>query len=120
LTQDFRGVYLLRLALALTVGSAVAALANRLGVRLWVAKHLSPQGPGTVLDGVLIGVACGWGAALVPPLTALIGSQHIEMAKTFIIAAWLITTTNGAVLGGILAAVGRRHLETADLEGPAK
>jgi len=116
----FREVYVLRLALALVVGSAVGALVNRVGVRLWVAKHLSPHGPGTVLDGALIGAACGWGAALIPPLTALIGSNHLETAKTFVIAAWLVAAANGTLLGALLAAVGRRHLDPGDVMGSAK
>lgn len=109
-TQPFREVYLLRLALALGAGCAVAAVVNRFGARLWAAKHRSPAGPATVLDGALIGAACGWGTALVPPLTSLIESNHEPEARLFVIVAWLLSAAVGALVGSILANAGRRHL----------
>jgi hypothetical protein len=109
-TQEFRTVYLLRLAISLVVGGAVAAWVNRFGVSLWVIKHRSKAGPATVLDGALIGVATGWASALLPPLTGLIYSNHLELAKLFIIAAWLTAAVVGALVGAILASVGRAHL----------
>jgi len=109
-TVEFRRVYLARLAISLVVGGAVAAWVNRFGVSLWVIKHRSKAGPATVLDGALIGVATGWASALVPPLTALIATQHPGLAKLFIIAAWLAAAALGALVGAILAAVGRAHL----------
>jgi len=106
----FREVYVLRMALALVAGCAVAALANRFAVDMWVAKHRSPAGPGSVLDGLLLGAASGWATALVPPLTSLIASNHLEQAKAFVIVAWLSSAAIGAVVGAGLAAIGRRHL----------
>ncbi|HOX07736.1 MAG TPA: hypothetical protein PK280_15155 [Planctomycetota bacterium] len=107
----FREVYALRLGLALVAGCTAAALANRFAVDMWVAKHRSAAGPATVCDGTLLGVASGWGTALVPPLTSLIASNHLEQAKTFVLVAWLSSAAVGAVMGSILAAIGRRHLD---------
>mgnify|MGYP000994338367 CR=1 FL=1 len=109
-TLPFREIYVLRMGIALVAGCAMAALANRFAVDMWAAKHRSPAGPGSVLDGLLLGAASGWGTALVPPLTSLIASNHLEQAKAFVIVAWLSSAAIGAVVGGILAAVGRRHL----------
>jgi hypothetical protein len=110
-TYPYRDVYLLRLAVALLGGAVVAAIVNRFGAALWVAKHRSPSGPATVADGALIGAACGWGSALVPPLTGLIQTNHPMEARTFVIVAWLGAAAIGAVVGGVLAAVGRKHLD---------
>jgi len=109
-TAEFRQVYLLRLAISLVVGGALAAWVNRFGVSLWVIKHRSKAGPATVLDGALIGVATGWASAFVPPLTALLQSSHQQLAMIFIIAAWLAAAALGALVGAVLAAVGRTHL----------
>ena len=113
LMVPFRSVYVLRLVLCLAAGGPLAAFVNRFGVRLWLVKHESSEGPATVLDGVLIGAACGFGTALLPPLTSLISSHHIEEAKTFIIIAWFAATAIGSVIGGIIASVGRKHLPAA-------
>jgi MFS family permease len=109
--RDFREVYLLRLAIALVAGCAVAALANQFAVNMWVAKHRSSAGPATVFDGLLLGAASGWGTALVPPLTGLIASHGLEATKTLIIAGWLASAAVGAILGAILAVIGRKHLD---------
>jgi len=106
----FRGVYVLRLALSILLGTPVAAAANRFALSLWLLKHRSPSGPGTALDGLLIGGAAGYGSALLPPLTALIATNHPEQAKTFILAAWLAASAIGALWGAALASFGRRHL----------
>jgi hypothetical protein len=113
LLLPFRSVYVLRLVLSLAVGGPVAGFVNRFGVRLWLTKHESSEGPATVLDGVLIGAACGFGTAFLPPLTSLISSHHIEEAKAFIIIAWFAATVIGALIGGVLAAAGRKHLPAA-------
>jgi hypothetical protein len=110
----FRPVYVLRLVLALAVGSPLAAFVNRVGLSLWVIKHRSPEGPATVLDGALIGAACGIGTVLIPPLTALIASNSLEQAKTFIIICWLVGMAIGICSGGTLAAIGRAHLERSN------
>jgi len=106
----FRPVYVVRLIVSLAVGVPLAAIANRFGLSLWLIKHRSSEGPATILDGILIGASAGGATVLVPPLTALISSNHPEDAKTFIIAAWLAGIAIGAVLGGILAVIGRAHL----------
>ena len=117
-TQPFREVYLLRLAIALVGGCAAAALANRFAVDLWVAKHRSPAGPATVFDGLLLGAGSGWGTALVPPLTGLIDSHHLENAKSLVIIGWLASAAVGAVVGAVLAAIGRRHLANGAAQQP--
>jgi hypothetical protein len=66
-----------------------------------------------VLDGLLIGGAIGLGIALIPPLTSLILSNHIEEAKTFIVAAWLSAAGIGGLFGAILACIGRKCMRTA-------
>jgi hypothetical protein len=108
---DFREVYLARLGISLVVGGLIAAWVNRFGLWLWIIKHRSPRGPATVIDGGLIGAAVGVGSCFLPPLTSLIHTNHPEMAKTFIIIAWLAAPAIGAVIGMILAAVGRKHVE---------
>ena len=113
LLAPFRSVYVLRLVLCLAVGGPLAGFVNRFGVRLWLIKHESPEGPATVLDGVLIGGACGFGTAFLPPLTSLISSHHIEEAKAFIIIAWFAATLIGFLVGGAIAAAGRKHLPGA-------
>jgi len=107
----FRGVYVLRLALSLLAGCALSAYVNRFGLSLWLIKHRSSAGPATVVDGVLIGAAVGWGSDFLPPVTSLIGTNHPEEAKAFIIIAWLVAALIGAIIGGSLAAIGRKHLD---------
>ncbi len=107
----FREVYLLRLGLCLVVGAPIGAYMNRYGVNAWLCKHRSPQGPGTLVDGMLIGAGIGVGSALLPVLTALIKSNHLEEAKTFIIASYLSVAMLGAVVGMVLAAIGRKYID---------
>lgn len=109
--MPLRGVYILRLAVALVVGGALSAFANRYGVMTWLLKHRSAEGPATVLDGVIIGGSIGIGIALIPALTLLIGTNHLEDAKTYIIMSYLIAIGAGALIGAILASIGRAHLE---------
>jgi hypothetical protein len=106
----FRQVYLLRLALSVIVGGYVAARANEYGVTLWLTKHRSSAGPATVVDGTLIGAAVGMAVALVPPLTNLISSNHPSEAQLAIIGCWLASMCCGAIIGGVLAAVGRKEI----------
>jgi len=106
----FREVYLLRLAMALFVGGAVAACINDYGVRLWLIKHRSKEGPATVSDGLLIGAGVGIGTTLLPPLTALISTHHPEEAKLFIILSWSAGIVFGGLIGGVLASIGRKYL----------
>jgi hypothetical protein len=113
----FREVYLLRLAISLIVGGTLAAFSNRYGVSIWLMKHSSQKGPATVLDGLVIGCSVGMGTALVPPLTLLIATNHLEEAKTYIIVCYLAAMGIGALIGAVLAAIGRKYL---DLASPRK
>ena len=106
----FREVYLIRLALALFVGGAVAACINDYGVRLWLIKHRSREGPATVVDGILIGAGVGIGTTLLPPLTSLISTHHPEEAKLFIILSWSAGIVFGGLIGGVLSSIGWRYI----------
>lgn len=106
----FRQVYLLRLALSVVVGGWMGAYFNELGLRLWLTKHRSAEGPGTVMDGAFIGAGIGMVATFFPPLTGLILTHHPEQAKLLIIGAWLGGFLIGGLTGGILAMIGREHM----------
>lgn len=108
----FREVYVLRLLIALVAAGLLGPALNRFGMELWLAKHRSAQGPASVCDGFLIGAAVGFGINFIPPLTALIASNHPEEAKAFVILAWLGATLVGGAIGALLAAVGRRCITT--------
>ena len=118
----FREVYALRLVLALLVGGTVAAGINQYGVRLWLIKHRSQDGPATVLDGLLIGAGVGMGTTFLPPLTSLIATHHPEEAKLLIICSWAAGIVFGGLIGGILASIGRTYFNrtpTGKEENPA-
>ena len=106
----FREVYLLRLALAFLLGGCIAAWINNYGVRLWLVKHRSQEGPATVIDGILIGAGVGIGTTFLPPLTSLIATHHPEEAKLLIIVSWGAGIVFGGVIGGILTSIGRKYL----------
>ena len=106
----FRDVYLVRLALCLAIGCPIGAYLNRYSVDTWLLKHYSDSGPARIFDGTLNGVAVGIGTALLPSLTSLISSNHIEMAKTFIIVSYLASALVGGIIGTMFAAVGRKYL----------
>ena len=106
----YRDVYLLRLILCLTVGCPIGAYLNRYSVDMWVLKHRSDAGPATIFDGILNGAGVGIGTALLPALTALISTNHPEMAKTFIIVSYVAAAVLGATIGSIFAAVGRTYI----------
>ena len=108
---SFREVYLLRLALALLLGGCVAAWINDYGVRLWLIKHRSKEGPATIGDGFLMGAGVGIGITLLPPLTSLIATNHPEQAKLFILASWSAGIVFGGLIGGMLASIGRKYLD---------
>jgi len=108
--DPFREVYLLRLALALLLGGCIAAWINNFGVRLWLVKHRSQEGPATVIDGILIGAGVGIGTTFLPPLTSLIATHHPEEAKLLIIVSWGAGIVFGGVIGGILTSIGRKYL----------
>ena len=113
----FREVYVLRLVLSLAIGCAIAAYLNRYGVEAWLSKHCGPNGPATILDGILIGAAIGVGSALLPTLAVLIRSNHLETAKTVIIVTYLSTAFLGMVFGAILAAIARKYIDTVPAAG---
>jgi len=106
----FREVYPLRLALSLIIGCPIAAYLNRYGVDIWLLKHRSAEGPATIIDGSLVGAAIGVGCALLPTLTLLIASNHIEIAKTIVIITYLSAIFVGAVFGATLATIARKHV----------
>ena len=105
----FREVYLLRLALSLVIGCPIAAYLNRYGVDIWLLKHHSTRGPATIFDGSLVGAAIGVGSALLPTLTLLIASNHIEVAKNLLIITYLSAALVGVVFGTILATRARKY-----------
>ena len=107
----FRGIYIVRLALCLAVGCPIGAYLNRYSVDMWLLKHHSDSGPAKIIDGTLNGAAVGIGTALVPALTALIYSNHLEMAKTFIIVSYSASALLGAIIGTMFAAVGREYIQ---------
>lgn len=114
----FREVYLLRLVLSLAVGCTIAAYLNRYGVETWLSKHRSPNGPATILDGVLIGAAIGIGSALLPTLSVLICSNHLETAKTAIIFTYLSATFLGGVFGALIARIAQKYVEIFPISNP--
>lgn len=105
----FREVYVLRLALCLFVGCPIGAYLNEYGMNLWLLKHKA-AGPGKIVDGALNGAAIGLGTALLPALTALISTHHLEEAKTFIIVVYLASAAAGILIGATAAAIGREHV----------
>jgi uncharacterized protein YneF (UPF0154 family) len=110
LTVPFRDVYLLRLGLCLLIGCPIGAYVNRHSVTMWLAKHQGKFGPAKIIDGTINGAAVGIGTALLPALTALIGTNHLEMAKTFIIAVYVTSAIIGAIIGSMVSAIGRKYI----------
>lgn len=110
LTVPFRNVYLLRLALCLLIGSPIGAYLNRHSVDMWIAKHRGRYGPAKIIDGTINGAAVGIGTALLPALTALIGTNHMEMAKTFIIVTYVASAMTGAIIGSMISVIGRKYI----------
>lgn len=109
----FREVYLLRWGLAVVVGGFLAAWLHEYGVKLWLIKHRSPQGPANAVDGALIGAAVGLSIQIVPALTNLIATNHPDEAKTTIIAVWLVSIVIGALVGCGVASVWGRYVSTS-------
>ena len=105
----FREVYLVRLTLCLAIGCPIGAYLNRYSVDMWLAKHHGESGPAKIIDGTLNGAAVGIGTAFLPALTALINSNHLEMAKTFVIVSYVASAFVGGIIGTLFAAVGRRY-----------
>ena len=106
----FREVYLLRLGLCLFIGCPIGACLNRYSVDMWLLKHRSDSGPAKLFDGTLDGAAVGIGTAFLPALTALINTNHLEMAKTFIIVVYICSALLGGMIGFLFAAAGRRYI----------
>ncbi len=114
--EPFRAVYVLRIFLCLTFGCAIAAFLNQWGLDMWLIKHRGQDGPATVSDGTLTGAAIGVGSGLLPPLSSLILTNHLEMAKTFIIVTYLCSALVGGVFGTFYAVVGRKYIDRTDTE----
>jgi len=110
-TVPFRDVYLLRLALCLFIGCPIGAYLNRYSVNMWLAKHQGSSGPAGIIDGTLNGAAVGIGTALLPALTALIYTNHLEMAKTFIIVVYVASAVVGGIIGSMVSVIGRKYIE---------
>lgn len=110
-TSPFRGVYVLRLILSFVIGVPIAACVNELGLRLWLIKHQSNDGPATVSDGFFIGAGVGIVTTFVPPLLILIATHHFEGAKTAILLCWAAGVIVGGLMGASLAVIGRQYVE---------
>jgi len=106
----FREIYIVRLALCLAVGCPIGAYLNRYSVDMWLLKHDSDSGPARIIDGTLNGAAVGIGTALLPALTALISTNHLEMAKTFVLVSYVASALVGGIIGTMFAAVGRKYI----------
>jgi len=117
ITVPFRDVYLLRLGLCIIIGCPIGAYLNRYSVDMWLAKHRGDSGPARIIDGTLNGAAVGVGTALLPALTALISTNHPEMAKTFIIVVYVASALLGGIIGTMFAAIGRKYVSTASYRG---
>ncbi len=107
----FRQVYLFRLAIAILVGSPVAAYLNRFGLSLWMCKHESSKGPATAFDGALIGWFLGTGMAVLPAFTHFIASNGMSETKTIVIAIWFIAGVVGAIIGGTIGFIGAKYMD---------
>ena len=105
-----REVYIVRLALCLAVGCPIGAYLNRYSIDMWLLKHHSDSGPAKIIDGTLNGAAVGIGTALLPALTSLISTNHLAMAKTFIIVSYIAATVVGGIIGTMFAAVGQKYV----------
>ena len=108
LTNPFREVYLLRIAISFIIGIPISIFFNKYGVELWLMKHKNKKAG--ILDGVLIGGFVGAWTVMIPVFTSLIHTHDLEQAKTFIIIAWLISVAVGSIIGGFLANIGRKNL----------
>ena len=107
----YRQVYLYRMAIAILVGSPVAAYLNRFGLSLWMIKHASPKGPATVLDGTLIGWFLGMGMAVIPAFTHFLSSNGMDGTKTIVLAIWFIAGLMGAILGTVIGSIGVKYMD---------
>ena len=109
----FRGVYVVRLGLSIVIGGCVAAWLHEYGVKMWLIKHRSAEGPATVADGALIGAGVGFSIQVFPALTGFIGTQHPEQTKAVIIGVWLISIVIGACIGSVVATAWGKYVSTS-------
>ena len=108
--HSFRSVYVLRFVLSLPIAGLSGACMNRYGLEFWLTRHRSPEGPATVLDGMMVGAWIGVATAFVTPFLSLIGTNHPEQAKSVIIWSWLSAALIGLVWGGIITALAGEHV----------
>ena len=99
------------IALSLVLGGLAAAVVHDRGLKLWLTRHRSAEGPAGVGDGIMLGACTGMASVLFPSLTSLIATNHPEEAKAYVIVSWLSGMVLGGVAGGIVASVGKRHLD---------
>jgi hypothetical protein len=111
----FREVYLIRLVISLLIGCPLTGYLNRYGVEIWLCKHGSQKGPATMIDGILIGSAVGFGSAILPTLSVFINSSNFERAKTIIIITYLTVTCLGGILGLTLSIIAQKYLNEKDI-----
>lgn len=104
--------YLFSLVLRFVVGWPIGAYLNRYTVDMWLIKHKSVSGPAKIFDGTLKSAAVGIGTALLPALAALFCTNHLEMAKAFIIITYIASAFKGGIIGTVLAAVGGNYIKT--------
>jgi hypothetical protein len=105
----FREIYIVRLILCLAVGCPIGAYLNRYSVDIWLLKHHRGSGPAKIIGGTLNGAAVGMGTAFLSVLTSLISTNHLEMAKTFIIVSYIASALLGGIIGTVFASVGRKY-----------
>ncbi|MCP4138009.1 MAG: hypothetical protein GY754_44005 [bacterium] len=111
MVEQFRDVYFLRYGLCITLGSGLGAYLNKHGLEMWISRHRGSMGPGTVLQGAVVGAKIGILQAFFPGLLALIGSNHPDLAMKYIVASSLIATVLGFLFGTVLSLVGRKYIE---------
>ncbi|MGA1871489.1 MAG: hypothetical protein ACMUJM_23425 [bacterium] len=110
LTLPLRQVYIFRLILSLIFGGLAGAYSNSYAVTNWLLRVTKKEYVKGVLNGGVGGLFAGIGTAAIPPLTGLIYSNHIEEAKTIIIATWIFGAMAGILVGSTLGFIGTKYL----------
>lgn len=110
LTLPLRQVYILRFILSVILGGLAGAYSNSYAVTNWLLRVKKKEYVRGILDGGVGGLFAGIGTAAIPPLTGLIYSNHIEEAKTIIIATWIFGAVAGLITGSLLGFIGTKYL----------